>query len=274
MVKAKTMRLIEYLLIAFLCSTKCLAQSPLESRRFFNESLNHTSIEKEELLPKFSNYDFSPLWLRDDNMILGFIGENYQRMKIKYLSIIRNTENANKYYVYGKTMVNSNVCQFIGEIEITNIRKVNDVEQHLLLEEAKKQHDEDAIKVFSTQKYILLGEYKYFEDSNGSGTGIFKGVVRSSFIMNSKKVVYDDWEFESDSFSNNQHVGTWTSYKNSMAKQCNWGDCRIPYSGDLDVGAAEFSPNEKYLKFGWDSFYKAFINNDLNAVKKENHVWW
>ncbi|MBM0654943.1 hypothetical protein JMN11_14995 [Capnocytophaga genosp. AHN8471] len=37
-------------------------------------------------------------------------------------------------------------------------------------------------------------------------------------------------------------------------KPCNWGLHRIPCSGDLDYGAAEFSPNEKYYPYGWKDY--------------------
>ncbi|WP_148807340.1 hypothetical protein [Campylobacter concisus] len=42
----------------------------------------------------------------------------------------------------------------------------------------------------------------------------------------------------------------------AQIKPCAWGHYRIPNSGDLDVGAGEFSPNIKYLNNGWSDFNK------------------
>jgi hypothetical protein len=38
-----------------------------------------------------------------------------------------------------------------------------------------------------------------------------------------------------------------------VIKRCNWGDFRIPNSGDLDGGAAGFSP-WKHKENGWQDF--------------------
>jgi len=66
--------------------------------------------------------------------------------------------------------------------------------------------------------------------------------------------LFDDIEEYSDDYRNNQFVGTWTSYKTGVKKVANWGVCRIPCSGDLDWGAAEFSPAPEYKKYGWEDY--------------------
>lgn len=259
---------------ASLCISQCSAQSASEGAKFVLETLNQPDIGKEELLTKFGIYDYSSLWIENDNNILGFIGENYQRIKIKYLSIIKNNGRTNHYYVYGKSKVKSNICQFQGEIEIVNIRKINNEEESILLEEAKKQKDEEAIKRLSVQKFILLGKYVFYEDSKQKGAGIFQGNFRSDFYIDGNIITYNDLNKQSDSFSNNQFVGTWTSYMNSIVKRCNWGEFRIPYSGDLDIGVGDFSPNKKYIKNGWEGYYKAYIQNDVNIQNEEEQAWW
>nr|MBP6410083.1 hypothetical protein [Pseudarcicella sp.] len=70
----------------------------------------------------------------------------------------------------------------------------------------------------------------------------------------------DAISFNSDGFFNNQFIGSWTSYKTNTSKKCNWGDYRIPESGNLDVGAGEFSVDEKYLKNGWKNYSQAFMD--------------
>ncbi len=90
---------------------------------------------------------------------------------------------------------------------------------------------------------------------------------------------YDALNFFSDGFSNNQFVGSWTSYKTNKTKRCNWGDYRIPESGDLDIGAGEFSVNDKYLKNGWKIYKLAQegfteTSETKQAKQKEEEQWW
>lgn len=268
------MKRIKYLVFAFIWLSTVCAQPPSESQKFLTETLSQANLGKEELLSKLINFDYSSLWMKNDKLILGFIGDNYQRINIKYHAVIKNGENPNKYYVYGKSRVKSNICIFMGEIELIHIRKISDPEKQQLYEEAKRQNDEEAIRRFSMQEYILLAKYQLFEDHNQKGTGTFKGILKTNFYVNDDMILYNNLEIESDNYSNNQCVGTWTSYMSSIAKRCNWGEYRIPYSGDLDIGAGEFSPNTKYLNNGWENYYNAYFNNDSEARKEEEEKWW
>ena len=102
---------------------------------------------------------------------------------------------------------------------------------------------------------IVVANYSFEEDSNLSATGIFKGKCVIKWYIDRKNILrYDDIESHSDSYSNNQFIGTWTSYKTNKSQICSWGQLRIPCAGDLDIGAAEFYPNEKYLKYGWSEY--------------------
>jgi len=47
---------------------------------------------------------------------------------------------------------------------------------------------------------------------------------------------------------------------------------RIPFSSELDGGAGEFSPIDKYLQHGWQSVRDAYINNDKQARKEEEKM--
>jgi hypothetical protein len=76
--------------------------------------------------------------------------------------------------------------------------------------------------------------------------------LKSEFLIDNKgQFRYDAISFSADGFSNNQFIGSWTSYKTDASKKCNWGDYRIPECGDLDIGAGELSISEKYSKNGW-----------------------
>jgi hypothetical protein len=268
------MKNITFILIINLCTFQCSAQDPSEINKLLLEPFNNNVIQKEELFPEFKAYDFSNLWTENSINTLGFIGNNYQRIKIKFLLIIKSDREPNIYYILGKSKVNNNICQFLGKIEIVSIREIINNEELTLLEEAKKQNDEEAIRRFSHQKFIILGKYVFNEDSKKNETGIFCGNFRSSFYLDGNSIVFDNLCNQSDTFSNNQFFGTWTCYKNHQVKKCNWGEFRIPYSGDLDIGVGVFSPNMKYINNGWESYYEANFKNDKNSQVEENHVWW
>ncbi|GAB3835714.1 hypothetical protein [Hymenobacter jeollabukensis] len=88
------------------------------------------------------------------------------------------------------------------------------------------------------------------------------------------RLYYDDLLSFADSYANNQGVGTWTSYRSKQVKRCNWGRHRIPNSGDLDQGAGEFSPTDKYLPYGWQQYRQAWTGQDLAAQRRERAAWW
>lgn len=168
--------------------------------------------------------------------ILGFIGDDFQRFNISFLSIIQNPNNPFEYLVFGKTKVNETIRTFQGTftVKLAEIEMIND-----------SQDLKQGFAVF---------EVTLFEDAKLSSTGMIQGKLKSNFILDQKGGLrYDAISFCSDSFTNNQFIGTWTSYKTKVSKRCNWGEFRIPECGDLDVGAAEFSVNEKYRKNGWNN---------------------
>jgi hypothetical protein len=192
--------------------------------------------------------------------ILGFIGEDYQRIHLRYISIIQNPTNTYEYLVYGKTMVKGTVRSFQGTITIFQARTFikGDFAKY-------KQGYADC-------------QVTLYEDKKETSTGMIKGKLRSNFIIDDKgKFRYDAVMFGADGFWNNQFIGTWTSYKTKISKKCNWGDYRIPESRDLDIGAGEFSPSDKYVKNGWVSY---MLENKVpnGAIQRqtigENREWW
>ena len=103
---------------------------------------------------------------------------------------------------------------------------------------------------------ILIGDYEFKEDSMQKHSGVFQGIMMLYWYVVKPGIIhFDDIEMHvSDGYCNNQHCGTWTAYGESIPKVCNWGMYRIPFSGDLDIGAGEFSPNSKYYSNGWKDF--------------------
>jgi hypothetical protein len=232
-------------------------------------------IKTKKFYEQIKNYDLSVVLAPDSIFadeelmieraeILGFIGNDYQRFHIHFISIIQNPENPYEYFAYGKTKVKENICEFQGIIKIVS---------------AETYNDPDFPKY--TRGFTIC-ELVFYEDKKQAHTGFFKGNLRSDFLIDDKGTFrYDAIMFVADGFSNNQFTGNWTSYKTKTSKKCNWGDYRIPESNDLDIGAGEFSVDEKYVKNGWENYRLLWLGNyngnspeSQKALKKEREKWW
>jgi hypothetical protein len=186
-------------------------------------------------------YDFGFLWLDKRASYIGYIGDNYQKMNMDFVSI--NKKTPVEYSVKGRSEVRSNKCDFEGTIRIIDIRELKTIAHGL----------DDEILPYVIKEGFIVSEFILHEDKLQQGSGIFKGISISKWYINDEDILkYDDIELlYSDSYANNLFLGTWTSYKTKVTKKCAWGHYRIPLSGDLDIGAAEFSVNPKYEKNGW-----------------------
>ena len=100
---------------------------------------------------------------------------------------------------------------------------------------------------------IAFGRYSFKENPDQNHVGIFEGnMALWWYVDKDGKVRFDDIRKHSDFYKNNQYCGIWTEYGKSKSKPCNWGEYRIPFSRDLDIGAGEFSANPKYFEKGWE----------------------
>jgi len=229
-----------------------------KSKVFTDSYLNHKDIKEE-----FVQHDISSVLTHTVNSrVFGFIGDNYQRFRIKFISVIKNKENPYQYFVYGKSMVKNNVCDFQGTITIKNVF-------------LWKKTETPEIK-----QGKIVGDYLFYENPQQKHVGQFKGVFTSNwFIDKEGNLQYDNLSDMADGFTNNEFVGTWTSYSGTINKICNWGDDRIPMSGDLDDGTGEFHPANKYSANGWLTFSLA-NNGGADKEKKdeantaEKTEWW
>lgn len=231
-------------------------------------------IKTSDFTQEIMNHDLSDLWtlekfeIENDTISirraepLGYIGENFQRFRIHFISVIQNPYNKLQYFVYGKTKVEENICSFQGSIFINESSTYNEGDIPML------------------KQGFVKGQYEFFEDSHQKGTGILRGDLRTDFYIDEDgNLKYDALVFAADGFQNNQFEGTWKSYNSASLKKCNWGDYRIPDSQGLDIGAGEFSPWDKYNAFGWAKYNKAkgYLPATLEvqeARKKENEKWW
>lgn len=196
----------------------CWGQQIDDSQAFLSESLNNPNLRKDELLSKCNKLDFSSIWL-GKRPIFGFIGNNFQRFMIKYNVIIKNVNSPNKYYIFGQTKVKSSINDFIGEIELLHIRKINnqvkdDEYKSFIKNYAKYSDDEkEELEKLKYQEYELVANYLFYQKPGYNSCGIFRGVLESLFYLKGNEVYYDNIIF-GDKFSNNLFVGTWTDYNN------------------------------------------------------------
>lgn len=202
-------------------------------------------LNRENEIAPFSRYDFSKI-MRPQSEFIGFIEPNYQRLNVYFNSIKKSKNNPRLYFVNGATIVKGNRCDFSGTIKLTQIREYR----------SKHYGVDDEYKSKGIIKQgVTVGLFQFNEDPKQNHVGIFEGVMTVNWYLDRfRKLHYDDIEIGTDPYRNNQYVSTWTQYGKKTSKIANWGEYRIPYSGDLDIGAGEFSVNPKYLENGWRSY--------------------
>ncbi|MBE8712770.1 hypothetical protein C4F49_03650 [Sphingobacterium sp. KB22] len=206
---------------------------------------NKISIENQ--LSRFEQYDFSSVWLAsEEETVYGILTDDYQRIQIKFTSIIKNTTFPNHYSVTGKSNVAGNIGDFSGEIIVDTIQQI--VSENWGVDDEYK----DKGIIFQG---LLTGNYYFKETLSSPHAGSFEGTLKSLFLIDKdNQVAYNAIDMISDGYFNNAFVGTWTLYGSEKPEICNWGDYRVPYSKcDFDIGSGEFSVSDTYLKNGWEN---------------------
>ncbi|MCM0605593.1 MAG: hypothetical protein KA715_05840 [Xanthomonadaceae bacterium] len=142
----------------------------------------------------------------------------------------------------GNSEVKGNLCNFEGTITVEQVRVYK-----------KNYHSGEDQPANDKEQGLLIGKYHFKENPKQKHSGVFKGyIVLAWRVASDGKLKIEDNEFGvSDWYTNNQCVGTWSPVKGKKSKHANWGEYRIPDSGDLDSGAGEFHPSAKYIKNGW-----------------------
>lgn len=211
---------------------------------------------------ELKDIDINDFWFNNTSeQQFGFIGKSYRRLHLKLFSLIQNPENKLEYLVYGKSMVSNNICDFQGYLRIAESNYIKSSET------PNGNHG------------ILAGEYKFFENPNMHLAGIFKGRFVTYWYKNDNdEIKYNDLWVVSAMYNNNQFAGSWTAYAKENSLKANWGNGRVPDSGDLDVGTSEFYPNQKYVSNGWVGF---MLNTNVSKDRiktdgggNETKQWW
>lgn len=237
-----------YLFIFLFISSNLLAQQTKEWVNLLEnpEFPMSEELKPENKLPEYSHFNLEQA-LAPKSDILGYIGSDYRRIKVDIKSISKSDKIANLYFIEGNTNVSNNTCDFEGTIIIEQFREFMHMDYGVDSMYADAGHKAQG---------IAIGKYLFAENPKQKHVGTFQGIITLWWYVDKDGSLHysDLGKHYSDRFKNNQYVGTWTEYGKTESKTCNWGEYRIPFSDDLDWGAAHFSVNPKYYKMGWQDF--------------------
>lgn len=188
------------------------------------------------------NTDFSSILADKRVDYMGFIGADYHNLKIEFQKVLRKSDSL--YDVTGISIVKKNRCHFHGIIDVIDNREFANPTYGV----------DDSMRRMFKRRGCSIAKYKFEENPYETGSGTFSGYLLFFWYeSNNNRIIYDDIDDYSDSYCNNLYAGIWKSYTTKKSKPCAWGQYRIPTSGDLDIGASEFSVNPKYLHNGWEN---------------------
>ena len=258
-----SMRKLELLgtILVFACAA--YAQTDRERADWARSVLESSRVSTEAEKARILKSNFAPLWTRlhDNDSVLGYIGENYQRMRIVILSATKQPSRPDTYDVVGRSMVKNVIRPFTGTLKIKQTASI----------ELDDDYKHEKVK----EAGLVYGEYRFSENARQTNTGEFEGVFITNWIVDKNgQFKYDEVLIGADGYSNNQFAGTWTSYRTKVKRPASWGDSRIPVAGDLDIGAGEFFPDEKYVRNGWEGYRDAYVGQNKRALAEERRRWW
>jgi hypothetical protein len=239
-----------------------------ESIAYRRTQLAAPDLRPGNKLSQYAGYNFGPLWMETANdAVLGFIGPDYQRLRVKILTVRHDTADPTRYLLTGKTQVAGHISSFSGVLVLRQVRELRKLATRI-----------DETVSPARREGILLADYELREQADQPKSGVFRGIMETDWYVDKRgRLRYDAIRSAGDGFCNNQFVGTWTSYATKKALCCNWGDYRIPNSGAFDVGAGEFSPDPKYYPKGWHNYAAIWGSNDaarVRAEQQEQRIWW
>ncbi len=260
------MKVLVKILVIFLFSLCAFSQKQNEAK-WLRSILDDQELSRTEYKDRIAKYNFSSLLTQSENsVVFGFLGDDYQRLRVKILTVTKQRGRPDTYSVTGKSMVKGVVRSFTGTMTMTKVRLYKAPHDGIDEENKDKRIKECG---------VVVGEYHFSENIKETETGKFDGAFATYWYVDDKgSINYDDHEMGADAYRNNQFVGTWTSFRKKVKKVANWGDYRIPLSGYLDIGAGEFSPDDTYLPNGWQSYRDAYVGNDKRALLEEERKWW
>lgn len=223
--------MIRVVLIVFMLFVSLAQAEPYEQWAGTQEKPVYVTdpFKAGDLRSRYQLHDFSPVFM-PKNEFLGYIGKNFRRLDLAFLSIERSEGRQYRYDVRGYSTVNNNRCDFEGVIYVSQIREFEKIRYGI---------DNEDVGIKS--QGMLFGSYVFNEKSEQKHSGVFEGKMALYWYLGHDGTLHlDDTRAFADSYKNNQYVGTWKQYNKLQAKPANWGESRIPFSKGLDIGAGEF----------------------------------
>lgn len=206
------------------------------------ENDNTSTYKALNLIENYSEYDFSDLLLPKSDF-LGFIGDDFKRVKIKFNQIKKSNNTATIYQVNGKYAVDKNNYNLKGTINTLEVKEYRNFHYGIDM-----MYADSSLQV----QGIFLANYELKAYKNSKFIGTYSGTMSLSFYVDrNQNIRYDDIQKHSDGYINNAYTGHWKSRSQINTTICNWGEYRIPNANDLDIGVGEFSINPKYYNKGW-----------------------
>ncbi len=230
-----TNKIIFFYLVIFMSSTLFAEQTSKQCFSRYLDSKAHFINDD-----KFDKFDFSGILADSRTKFLGYIGADYHRLHINFSNVKKASHT--KYIVSGEYKISAEARPFNGEIQITKIRKYTNLNYGV----------DDFMKGKINAQGIALASYFLKGDGDFQAKG---QMLMKWYIDSDKRLAYDDISEDEDMYANNLFCGECKVGK-AQIKPCAWGHYRIPNSGDLDIGAGEFSPSQKYINNGWSDFNK------------------
>ena len=194
---------------------------------------HHKSETTTDVTARYLDHDLSPL-LMPHTAFLGFAGGNYQRLRVVFLSVAPVTPST--YAVTGFTLYKGRQTPFSGKLKPEKIARLK----------TWTYGTDDEMKGRVRDEAALFATYDFRQPDGATLTGR----MEVDFYVDLKgRLIYGDLDGDQDGYCNNQYRGVWTTGNATVT--ANWGEYRVPDSGDLDDGAAEFHAAAKYAAFGW-----------------------
>jgi len=229
--------------------------------------------------------NYCDLWL--NLTFQGTIGDDNQRIELRFIEVFQDNEIPSEYFVKGKSRVHNNVCDFEGVIIIDKI---------MLLEESNGGCEEPFMS-----DGILYGTYLFKENPNQKHVGQFKGDFKTMFDKKEQIFAVNTGSLGQEDF--NCFIGTWQEYGRTESRYCAWG-FHIPPSKRENLfkhyDNEFYLFNRMYIEKGWkpyvlsnlsvfiyvplnfetntsrtkDEFLKYSNEEIRQAIDIENNAWW
>lgn len=167
----------------------------------------------------------------------GILGKNYTQIEM-YIDPQIEQKDSLIFQIHGKSKVKNIICDFAGEIHIEHIYGYWNYGLNF------------------PKEYRIVGSYFLNENKKQYGSGTFQGTYSSYCYIDEKQktVLLYDLFYIADGYENRNFVGTWTNHKTKEKKKCIWGDNRLPYTFDFDIGDGSMVINPKYNSIEWEQW--------------------